>query len=156
MNSEAIYHRPRNEFAYYDKRGTVTLLLRAASGDLRRATLCWFDKYVENQPHAQMEMECFLEDDLFAYYRAQVTPPYRRLQYYFRLEDVHGETWYLDEQGTHHSQEGCTEACFQMPYLNPNGPKTRFFIRSSPIRLLAVSQSPPARTFLPGEASRIS
>ena len=118
MNSEAIYHRPRNEFAYYDKRGTVTLLLRAACGDLRRATLCWFDKYVENQPHAQMEMECFLEDDLFAYYRAQVTPPYRRLQYYFRLEDVHGETWYLDEQGTHHSQEGCTEACFQMPYLN--------------------------------------
>ena len=77
MNPEAIYHRPRNEFAYFDEQGTVTLLLRAACGDLRGAALCWFDKYVEDQPHARTEMECFLTDDLFAYYRAQVTPPYR-------------------------------------------------------------------------------
>ena len=118
MNPESIYHRPRNEFAYFDEHGTVTLLLRAASNSLRSATLCWFDKYIEDQPHAHTDMECILTDNLFAYYRVQVKPPYRRLQYYFRLVDTSGEVWYLDEQGVHQTQEGCTEACFQMPYLN--------------------------------------
>ena len=118
MNPESIYHRPRNEFAYFDEHGTVTLLLRAASNSLHSATLCWFDKYIENQPHTHTDMECILTDNLFAYFRVQVKPPYRRLQYYFRLVDTSGEVWYLDEQGVHQTQEGCTEACFQMPYLN--------------------------------------
>lgn len=118
MKVEAIYHRPRNEFAYYDADGTVTILLRAGGGDLRSAVLCWFDKYCIEESMAETQLEPILSDSLFSYFRVRVTPKYRRLQYYFKLTDTTGAVWYWDELGPHETADGCTESCFQLPYLN--------------------------------------
>ena len=65
MKVEAVYHRPRNEFAYYDTNGTATILLRVGSNDILRARLFWFDKYCIDESIAAVEMEssataCFL------------------------------------------------------------------------------------------------
>lgn len=118
MKVEAVYHRPRNEFAYYDTNGTATILLRVGSNDILRARLFWFDKYCIDESIAAVEMESILSDSLFSYFRISITPKYRRLQYYFELMDRSGAVWYLDEIGCHQTADGCTESCFQMPYLN--------------------------------------
>ena len=96
MKVEAVYHRPRNEFAYYDTNGTATILLRVGSNDILRARLFWFDKYCIDESIAAVEMESILSDSLFSYFRISITPKYRRLQYYFELMDRSGAVWYLD------------------------------------------------------------
>lgn len=118
MKREAIFHRPRNEWAYYGTDGCAELTLRTARDDMRDVTVCWFDKYCIETSKSAVEMELFLEDDTFSWFRAKVRPPYRRLQYYFRLTDTDGRTAYFDEQGLHADDSGCLTCCFQLPYLN--------------------------------------
>jgi glycosidase len=118
MNRHAVYHKPRNNYAYFDSGETVFLMFRAARGDLARVRLFHFDKYIERESLAETVMEPYLEDSLFAYYRAIIRPPYRRLAYYFHLTDTNGENLYYDEMGFHESGGHCAVNAFQMPYIN--------------------------------------
>lgn len=118
MEYQGIYHRPRSEFAYFQEGKEVHLLLRAVKDDLVSVVLCWFDKYMPEESLTHTEMELDLSDHRFSYYRLNIVPKFRRLQYYFRLEDKDGTVAFFDEQGFHQEFAQCEQNCFQVPYLN--------------------------------------
>jgi glycosidase len=118
MNLHAIYHKPRDNYAYFDSPDTVFLLFRAGRGDLKDAEVFHFDKYIHTETLAKTKMEKYTDDALFSYYRARIRPPYKRLAYYFRITGKGGDTLYYDEFGFHESGAGCGIRAFQMPYIN--------------------------------------
>ncbi|MFD0672988.1 alpha-glycosidase [Cohnella sp. GCM10027633] len=119
MLREAVYHRPKSNWAYAYDRDTVHLRLRTKRGDVDRVVLIHGDKY--NWPVAgpkRADMDLFAQDSLFDYWQAAVRPEYRRLKYGFKL--VGGdETLWLDEQGFHEAEPASPNLYFEFPFLNP-------------------------------------
>jgi len=119
VEAVAIYHRPRNEYAYSEDGHTVQIQLRAKKDDLTLAEIFYYDKYLELFSPIITPMQPVACDDLFTYFRATLTPPYRRLAYYFHLIDKDGQSYWLDECGVSLSDSQCIANSFQVPYLNP-------------------------------------
>lgn len=121
MKKEAIYHRPRNEWAYFGTDRFADLMIRCGRDDIIKVSVCWFDKYCVESGRSSIStanMELYLQDDTFSYFHTRIYPPYHRLQYYFCLTDALGHTAYFDEQGLHKKDKNCFTNCFQMAYLN--------------------------------------
>jgi len=121
MLKEAIYHRPKLNWAFaYDER-TVVLRLRAKRGDAAAAEVLHGDKF---QPFAEMRtasMRKAYEDELFDYWEADVQPEFRRLAYAFALksQDADGGTavWYT-EKGFSAEPPDEHFGLFEFPFLH--------------------------------------
>jgi glycosidase len=118
MNLHAVYHKPRDNYAYFDSPETVCLLFRAGRGDLEDVQIFHFDKYSLKETLTKTKMEKYVDDALFSYYRVRVKPPYKRLAYYFQVTGKDGAIFYYDEFGFHESDADCWLRAFQMPYIN--------------------------------------
>lgn len=118
MLRQAVYHRPRNNYAYFDREDCAYLMLRAGRGDLSSLELISFDKYDPESTLRREIMPLYLSDSLFDYYRITLCPPFRRVAYYFVLTDTEGEVLYYDELGFHAENKHCERDAFQLPYLN--------------------------------------
>ncbi|MFA9556391.1 alpha-glycosidase [Evansella sp. AB-rgal1] len=105
MLREAIYHRPKNNFAYIYKGNLLHIFLKTKKDDVRSATLVYGDPYhlvdgvwqVESK-----EMRVSGSDALFDYWFVDVEPAFRRLRYCFQLSDgveelVYTEKGFYDE-----------------------------------------------------------
>ncbi len=139
MLRQAIYHRPRNNYAYFDRDYTAYLMLRTGRDDLARVELVAFDKYDMAGTVTRTVLSPALSDSLFSYYRARVTPPYKRMDYYFILTGTDGELLYYDELGFHTDDRHCEKNAFKLPYLNesdavcvPNWAKSAVFYQIFP------------------------
>ncbi|MBB5325086.1 glycosidase [Anoxybacillus tepidamans] len=88
MLKEAIYHRPKDHFAYaYDDK-TLHIRLRTKKDDMQSVFLLYGDPYVWEDgkwQFAKKEMMKSGSDSLFDYWFIAITPPYRRLRYGFEL-----------------------------------------------------------------------
>nr|BAA02521.1 neopullulanase [Bacillus sp. KSM-1876] len=105
MLREAIYHRPKNNFAYaYDKE-TIHIRLRAKKGDLTKAYLIFGDPYQwtdEGWKNDTKPMVFEGSDELFEYWFVEVKPEFRRLRYGFELHSddqclVYGEDGFKEK-----------------------------------------------------------
>jgi len=118
---EAIYHRPKQNFAYaYDKE-TVHIRIRTKKDDLTRVRLQHGDPYYWTEDGWQYQfedMEKSGSDDLFDYWFIAIKPPHRRLRYGFELSDEK-ETVYFTEKGYYEEPPGETNDHFSFPFLNP-------------------------------------
>ncbi|MCA0971490.1 glycoside hydrolase family 13 protein [Halobacillus litoralis] len=121
MLKEAVYHRPKNNFAYaYDKE-TIHIRLRTKKDDMNKVSLIHGDPYVWEDGEWQYDlvgMNKSGSDDLFDYWFASIKPPYRRLRYSFLLQD-HEETLTYTEKGFFHNvptDDTAYHFCF--PFLN--------------------------------------
>ncbi|MTH53293.1 alpha-glycosidase [Bacillus mangrovi] len=88
MLREAVYHRPKNEFAYIYDEKTLHIRIRTKKGDAERVNLIHGDPYdwEEGKWLAQsIPMKKSGSDSLFDYYMAAVSPSFRRLRYGFEL-----------------------------------------------------------------------
>ncbi len=121
MLKEAIYHRPKNNFAYaYDKE-TVHIRIRTKKDDLTRVRLQHGDPYYWTEDGWQYQlddMEKSGSDSLFDYWFIAIKPPHRRLRYGFELTDEK-ETVYFTEKGYFEEPPGETNDHFSFPFLNP-------------------------------------
>lgn len=121
MLKEAIYHRPKNNFAYaYDKE-TIHIRIRTKRNDVTSVKLQHGDPYdwKENQWQYQFsEMIRSGSDDLFDYWFVAIHPPHRRLRYGFQLTDQ-SETLYFTEKGFFNTPPEDTNDHFCFPFLNP-------------------------------------
>ncbi|ARI76496.1 glycoside hydrolase family 13 protein [Halobacillus mangrovi] len=101
MLKEAIYHRPKNNFAYAYDRETLHIRLRTKKNDLETVTLVHGDPYVWEDGEWQYETQLMKKsgsDELFDYWFISLKPPYQRLRYSFLLEDQE-EKWNYTEKG---------------------------------------------------------
>lgn len=90
MLKEAIYHRPKDNYAYVCTNSKLNIQLRTKKNDINKVTLVYGDPYdwEENQwQTSKTPLKKSGSDHLFDYWYVTIEPPFRRLRYGFILED---------------------------------------------------------------------
>lgn len=118
MLREAIFHRPKQNWAYSYDRSTVHLRVRTKRDDAERVRAIVGDKYAWEKTVNTVEMRKFASDDLFDYWEVSVQPPYRRLRYAF-LFSKGNEELYLTEKEFRSEPPADSLEMFDFPYINP-------------------------------------
>ncbi|WP_195575348.1 alpha-glycosidase [Paenibacillus sp. 1001270B_150601_E10] len=121
MLLEAIYHRPKQNWAYAYDCETIHLRIRTKKNDVKQATVYYGDKFDCWQGLERTEsvsMVRLYQDELFDYWQAEAIPPYRRLAYVFKLEDSTDTIW-MTERGFQKEEPTPTKSWFEYPFLNP-------------------------------------
>ncbi|MTI49207.1 MAG: alpha-glycosidase [Firmicutes bacterium] len=98
MNLQGVYHRPKSNFCYGYSEDVIDIRLRAAKDDLKEVKLVYGDKYDWDNSNKEVLMEFTCSDTLYDYYVTSITPPNKRLSYYFIVEDE-VEVYYYTEWG---------------------------------------------------------
>ena len=121
MLKQAIYHRPKNNFAYSYNTKTVHIRIRCMKGDLSQVVLLYGDSYtIEDGKWVYEEKEMTLtgSDSLFDYWFAEIQPPFRRLLYGFKCISKE-TTAYYTERGFFEEAPDKSVNYFSFPYINP-------------------------------------
>ena len=89
MNKSAILHIPMSQYAYGMDESHVVIRLRTAKDDLRKCTLYYGDRACRKTPviFTKVEMKIMAQAPLYDYYEVVLENPYKRLCYYFELDD---------------------------------------------------------------------
>lgn len=118
MIREALYHRPKNNFAYAYDDQTLHIRLRAKKNDLTSVNLIFGDPYRWAEQHMVSDttaMEIVASDELFDYWFIAIKPENNRFVYMFEVSDG-TETVIYGEKGF---TQGLDEnRFFRFPYLN--------------------------------------
>ncbi|WP_081417645.1 glycoside hydrolase family 13 protein [Paenibacillus sp. Soil522] len=118
MLLEAVYHRPKQNWAYAYDGKTLHLRLRTKKDDVAEAVAIVGDKYAWDQTLTTVTMRIFSSDERFDYWETAVIPPFRRLRYAFRLTSG-DETVFFTEKGFEQTMPGHSNYFFDFPYINP-------------------------------------
>ncbi len=89
MNKSAILHIPMSQYAYGMDESHVVIRLRTAKDDLKKCTLYYGDRACRKTPviFTKVEMKIIAQAPLYDYYEVVLENPYKRLCYYFELDD---------------------------------------------------------------------
>lgn len=121
MLKEAIYHRPKNEFAYAYDEETLHIRLRTKKDDIDFVSLIYGDPYEwkenEWQPKKAV-MKKSGSDQLFDYWFIAIKPEYRRLRYGFELKSGEESCVYTEKGFYHHAPLDDTAYYFCFPFLH--------------------------------------
>ncbi|WP_408010652.1 glycoside hydrolase family 13 protein [Pseudalkalibacillus sp. A8] len=120
MEKTAIYHRPKNNYAYARTTEKIHIRLRSAKNDIEQILLIYGDPYVWDEngwKSNKIPMQIEGSDDLFDYWIAEVEPEFKRLRYGFQLEDGHDSLVY-GEKGFVEADPRDTDFYFAFPFLN--------------------------------------
>ncbi|MBP2001566.1 glycosidase [Paenibacillus shirakamiensis] len=118
MNLEAIYHRPKLNWAYAYDHETIHLRLRAKKGDLTEVHAWTGDKYAWDTTVELVPMYVMSSDHQFDYWECEVKPPFRRLKYGFLLHKGSEKVW-MTENEILKDLPLHPERLFEFPYINP-------------------------------------
>ncbi|MDK8181687.1 alpha-glycosidase [Paenibacillus sp. UMB4589-SE434] len=121
MLLEAIYHRPKQNWAYAYDRKTIHVRIRTKKNDVSRVTVYYGDKFdcwEGLERTTTISMTRLYQDELFDYWQAETVPTFRRLAYVFKLETSTEEVW-MTERGFQKDTPTPTKSWFEYPFLNP-------------------------------------
>lgn len=121
MLREAIYHRPKLNWAYAYDHNTIHIRLRTKKDDVDQVTVYCNDKFMnwgDLSKTDQVQMTRLYQDEMFDYWQAETIPPYRRLCYIFQLQS-NVETIWLSERGFLMEAPSPSAGWFEFPFLNP-------------------------------------
>ncbi|WP_090819771.1 alpha-glycosidase [Paenibacillus sp. yr247] len=118
MVIEAVYHRPKMNWAYAYDGKTVHLRIRTKRGDVKKVFAYAGDKYAWERTSEYVKMTILTRDALFDYWEVAIQPPFRRLRYGFKLQSGKEQLW-LTEQGFHKKEPSDSAGMFEYPFLNP-------------------------------------
>ncbi|MCJ8012502.1 alpha-glycosidase [Paenibacillus sp. KQZ6P-2] len=117
MLLEALYHVPRDKWAYaYDPK-TIHLRVRTKRNDVDTVIAMTGDKYDWKSTYFEITMEKAASDEMFDFWEASVLPKFKRLTYAFRI--VAGtESVYLVDSGIYQKCPDPTYGYFEFPYIH--------------------------------------
>ncbi|WP_019635428.1 alpha-glycosidase [Paenibacillus fonticola] len=118
MLLEAIYHRPKLNWAYAYDHETIHLRLRAKKNDLTHVYAFAGDKYIWDQSKELIPMAKAATDELFDYWACAIKPSYRRLKYGFLLQSGEEQIWMTEREFTK-ERPPLPDRLFEFPYINP-------------------------------------
>ncbi|MBU5353329.1 alpha-glycosidase [Paenibacillus barcinonensis] len=118
MMLEAIYHRPKLNWSYAYNRNTMHLRMRSKRGDLDAVIAIAGDKYAWDRTITHIPMRIFARDEMFDYWEAETSPPYRRLRYAFQLIQGKDAVW-MTERGFEKALPEHPLEMFDFPFMNP-------------------------------------
>jgi len=117
MLLEALYHVPRDKWAYAYDNATIHLRIRTKRDDLEQVIAMTGDKYNWKGTYQEYLMEKAAHDRMFDYWEIAVRPRYKRLSYAFKL--VAGtETIYMLDSGLQHEPPSPPGECFEFSYIH--------------------------------------
>ena len=104
MNFEAIQHIPMSQQAHGIDPNHVVFRLRAGRDDLKHCTLFYADRACRLTPviFSSVEMQVEAQDEWFDYFQVILESPYKRLCYYFELDDGTQKLLYYGDFFTDH------------------------------------------------------
>ncbi|MBM6617114.1 alpha-glycosidase [Bacillus suaedaesalsae] len=121
MLKEAIYHRPKNNYAYAYDEETLHIRLRTKKNDVEHVNLICGDPYDwkngQFQTH-QLPMLISGSDELFDYWFVEIKPPYRRLRYGFELTNDSEKLIYTEKGFYTEKPLDDTAYYFCFPFIN--------------------------------------
>ncbi len=120
MLKEAIFHRPKNNFAYAYNETTLHIRLQTKKEDVEAVELIHGDPYVWEDGEwisFKKPMKKTGSDDLYDYWLAEVSPEFRRLRYGFALKSGE-ETIIYNEKGFYEEEPKDCGLYFCFPFLN--------------------------------------
>jgi cyclomaltodextrinase / maltogenic alpha-amylase / neopullulanase len=118
VNRHAIYHITDVPYAYGKDLDTLSIVLRTAKNDIKKCELYYKDRYDWENDFNVVEMYIKNKTDLFDYYHVDISVDRNRYRYYFKLTDLYGNSFYLDERGIRNNEIDRKEAtAFQYPYI---------------------------------------
>ncbi|SFA89881.1 MULTISPECIES: glycoside hydrolase family 13 protein [unclassified Bacillus (in: firmicutes)] len=130
MLKEAIYHRPKGNFAYAIDTKTVQIRLRTKKDDVTEVALLWGDPFTWEQTedgtwqwkvNGKTVMKKLRSTTLFDYWTADLQPEYRRLKYGFEIHSGE-EKVVFTEKGFFEADREAKEyiaGFFTFPFINP-------------------------------------
>ncbi|UYO02044.1 alpha-glycosidase [Paenibacillus sp. PSB04] len=117
MLLEALYHVPRDKWAYaYDPK-TIHLRVRTKRNDVDTVVAMTGDKYDWDSTYFEITMEKAATDEMFDYWEAAVLPKYKRLSYAFRITSGK-ETIYLLDNGLYRNCPAPTGGYYEFSYIH--------------------------------------
>lgn len=120
MLKEAVYHRPKDNYAYVCANNELHIQIRTKKGDMKEVSLICGDPYHWEKNQWQFTtspMNKNGSDQLFDYWTITVTPPYKRLRYGFLLNDGTNISCFT-EKGFYGEPPLDTAYYFSFPYMN--------------------------------------
>lgn len=89
MNKTAVLHIPMSQFVYGTDEDHITIRIRTGRDDIKKCTLYYGDRSCRQTPVIFSKQEMYLEaqTEIFDFYQADLVQPYKRLCYYFELDD---------------------------------------------------------------------
>ncbi|MCL2829015.1 MAG: glycoside hydrolase family 13 protein [Oscillospiraceae bacterium] len=119
MKKEAILHIPMSEYAHSLSETRILFRLRAAKGDLTACTFYYGDRACRQNPvaYTPMNMSRTYSDSLFDWWEVEFDTLYRRICYYFELDDGCEKTLYYADLFTDTLAPERSEV-FQLPYVH--------------------------------------
>ncbi len=121
MFKEAIYHRPKDNYAYVCTNNVLHIQIRTKKDDLKKVTLLHGDPYdwegKQWQP-TTTAMKKSGSDQLFDYWLVAVTPPFKRLRYGFILDDGTEVVCYTEKGFYSEPPVDDTAYYFCFPFIN--------------------------------------
>ncbi|RDI47805.1 alpha-glycosidase [Falsibacillus pallidus] len=120
MLNEAVYHRPKDNYAYACTESELHIMIRTKKNDIEQVNLLHGDPFDWADGKWLFQSKPMIlkgSDSLFDYWFAEISPPYRRLRYGFILEDG-GESVFYGEKGFFEEPIHDTGYYFCFPFLN--------------------------------------
>lgn len=117
MLLEALYHVPRDKWAYAYDSETIHLRVRTKRDDVDCVVALTGDKYDWEHTYFEVMMEKAASDDCFDYWEGAVRPKYKRLCYTFRIS-TGPEDIYLLDNGTRYDCPLPPTHYFEFPYIH--------------------------------------
>ncbi|MED1471272.1 alpha-glycosidase [Bacillus salipaludis] len=121
MLREAIYHRPKDNYAYVCTNGELHIQLRTKKNDVKEVILLHGDPYDWADSGWQpttSPMKKNGSDQLFDYWFIAVVPPFKRLRYGFILTDESESTCFTEKGFYSDPPLDDTAYYFCFPFLN--------------------------------------
>ena len=117
MNRSAVLHIPMSQYAYGIDEKHVMIRLRAGRGDLKTCRLYYGDRACRLTPvlFTAKEMQVEARTEEFDYWQVELTDPYRRLCYYFLLDDGNEQSLYYGDRFTKETVDDRSEY-YQLPF----------------------------------------
>ena len=117
MQCNAIRHVPMSADAHGISEQKVLFRLRAARGDLKSCTLYYADRACRQTPvvFSSSAMRVAAQDEWFDYYEVILESPYKRLCYYFALDDGQETLLYYGDFFAHGRVDDRSEY-YQLPF----------------------------------------
>lgn len=117
MLLEALYHVPRDKWAYAYNSSTIHLRVRTKRDDVEQVFAMTGDKYDWQTTYQEFAMEKAAHDAMFDYWEVAVKPKYKRLSYAFKLM-AGSETVYMQDSGIGHAPPTPPGELYEFPYIH--------------------------------------
>ncbi|WP_379126966.1 alpha-glycosidase [Paenibacillus sp. sgz500958] len=117
MLLEAMYHVPRDKWAYAYDAETIHLRVRTKRNDVDCVTALTGDKYDWEHTYYEIMMDKAASDDMFDYWEASVRPKYKRLCYTFRISAGPEDVFLLDNGIRYECPQAPTHY-YEFPYIH--------------------------------------